>query len=182
MIVNVHQRSFPNATEDELGDLLDTLGQPDDRLWPTASGKFPPMRLDGPLAELPRGGHGLVRYHTTAYQPGRSVRWDFNASLGVVGFHQAEVVANPTGPGSILRHRLEGRPRGSMRLLWPLAVRWLHDACLEELLDQAEASLAGTAPRVRRHGPWVRFLLWAFPSPAKEEAMMRANVAAGTPD
>lgn len=181
MIVNVHQRTFPGATEDELGALLDTLGQPHDRLWPTAAGNFPPMRLDGPLNEFPQGGHGLVRYHTTAYQPGRSVKWDFEPSLGLVGHHQAEVLPSPTDRGSILRHRLEGRPRGSMRVLWPLVVRWLHDACVEELFDQADASLAGTAPRARRHSPWVRFLMWALPSPAKEEAMVRAKADASTP-
>lgn len=127
------------------------------------------MRLDGPLAELPAGGHGVVRYHAVAHEPGRSVTWRFDDGVGIEGTHRLEVLAG-NGEGPVLRHTTECRMSGSMRLLWPVVVRWLHDACLEELLDQAEAALTNSQVEPRRHGWWVRFLMWIGPSPDKEDA------------
>src|SRR3712207_6849645 len=57
--------------------------------------------------------------------------------------------SHPDGD-SVLRHSLDVQPRGSMRLLVPLAVRWLHDALLEDALDRAERSL-GVGPRSEEH-------------------------------
>jgi len=50
------------------------------------------------------------------------------------------------------------RLRGRTRLTWPLAIRWLHDACIEDLLDNAEEALTGALLRPSRWSPWVRFL------------------------
>lgn len=60
-----------------------------------------------------------------------------------------------------------------MRLGWPLAVRWLHDVVLEDLLDRAEDAV-GTPPaqRARRSG-WVRAILWA------DRAWRRTRSSAG---
>ncbi len=58
-IRNVHTRAL-DATAAEVGALLDGLAGPDDRLWP--NGRWPAMRLDGPLEPGSRGGHGPVRY------------------------------------------------------------------------------------------------------------------------
>jgi hypothetical protein len=65
----------------------------------------------------------------------------------------------PAGPArSVVRHVLEGRLTGSARLTWPVAIRWLHDAVLEDLFDRAEAAV-GTGPeRPARWSPWVRLL------------------------
>ena len=45
-----------------------------------------------------------------------------------------------------------------MRLLWPLGVRWIHDAVLEDLLDRAEAAVGAGPARPARWSPWVRLL------------------------
>jgi hypothetical protein len=45
-----------------------------------------------------------------------------------------------------------------MVLGWPLAVRWLHDALIEDLLDNAELAATGTVRRPARWSPWVRML------------------------
>ncbi len=70
-------------------------------------------------------------------------------------------VLEPAGPShTLVRHVVDGRTSGPMRLLWPLAVRWLHDAVLEDLLDRVEVA-TGTAPaRPARWTPWVRLLRW----------------------
>jgi hypothetical protein len=45
-----------------------------------------------------------------------------------------------------------------MLLVWPLAIRWLHDACLEDLLDRAGAEVGSPAASPSRWSPWVRVL------------------------
>lgn len=100
------------------------------------------------------------------------IRFRFAPSLGVDGTHTFVVV--PDGEGSVLRHELEARTRGRMRLLWPLAVRWLHDALLEDLLDRAEAEVAGAAARPAHWSPWVRFLRAAASRRLSRSAVQRA--------
>ena len=169
---NVHERRFPTATTELLGELLDRVGSPDDGLWPTASGRWPPMRMSGPLHTQPRGGHGFVRYHVIEYEPGRSVTWKFEDDLDLPGVHRFEVLTDGPAPG--LRHTIDARAVGPMRLGWPLAVRWLHDALIEEAFDGVEVGL-GTGHAVRRPDPWVRFLLAVGPSATKEDAWARSQ-------
>lgn len=165
MIVNVHERTYPDADPAELGALIDGLGSPDDRLWPR-NGRWPAMRLDGPIGHHPRGGHGIVRYHVEEHVPGERVVFRFDRETGIDGFHMAELLPGPT-----LRHTIRGRPFGSMRVVWPLAVRWLHDQCIEDLFDQA-ASAIGHPTSASTPSPWVRFLLRVAPSPEREEAWL----------
>jgi hypothetical protein len=154
MVHNVHERTLPVPAK-ALGGLLDRIGGPDDPLWPTPA--WVPMVLDGPLADLPKGGHGAIRYRVTAYDPGRLVEFTFPSTSGVAGTHTFSVEA--LGPDrSVLRHVLDARPRGSMRLLWPLVVRFAHDAVLEDLLDRAEATLGVGPAHPARWSPWVRVI------------------------
>ncbi len=169
---NVHERRFPTATVDHLGELLDRVGSPDDGLWPTSTRRWPPMRMSGPLDTQPHGGHGFVRYHVVDHEPGRSVTWRFEDDLGLPGVHRFEVLTDGGAPG--LRHTIDARPVGVMRLAWPLAVRWLHDALIEEAFDGVEVAL-GTRDGVRRPGPWVRLLLAVGPSASKEDAWARSQ-------
>ncbi len=154
MVHNVHERRLPVPAE-RVGPLLDRLGGPDDELWPAPA--WSPMVLDGPVAPGASGGHGGIRYRVTEHQPGRSVTFTFEPGQGLHGTHTVSV--RPAGPSAtVLRHESVGRMTGVMRLLWPLAVRWAHDALLEDSLDRAEATL-GTGPvRPARWSPWVRLL------------------------
>lgn len=154
MVHNVHQRTIP-APVDEVGRLIDGLSSPDDVLWPAPA--WPPMRFDRPLGVGADGGHGPVRYRVCAYEPGRRVACTFTPGTGLEGTHTLEAVA--AGPGrTVLRHVLTGRLRGVGLLTWPLAVRWLHDALLEDLLDRAESALCVGPARRSRWSPWVRLL------------------------
>ncbi|GAB1640012.1 DUF2867 domain-containing protein [Krasilnikovia sp. MM14-A1259] len=163
-ISNVHEREFPVPAE-EIGRLLDRAGATDDPLWPSPT--WPPMRFDRPLGVGASGGHGSIRYRVTGYEPGRRVEFTFVAPTGIVGTHVLEV--EPTGPDtSVLRHRLAGRLTGSMRLLWPLLVRTLHDTVLEHLLDNAEHALTGAV-----RSPY-RYPLRARLAAASETCRVRA--------
>lgn len=148
---NVHERALP-VPADQAGALLDHLAGPDDSLWPAP--RWPALRLDRPLGVGAQGGHGPVRYHVTEYEPGHRVRFTFDRAIGV---HEFRVV--PDGAAQCrLVHILEGRLHGSTLLRWLVAVRWLHDALVEDALDNAELALTGTLAQPARWSPWVRFL------------------------
>lgn len=151
MVVNVHERRLP-VPADEVGRLLDRLGGPEDPLWPTPT--WVRMVLDGPVAVGAAGGHGPIRYRVTCHEPGRRVEFTFDPGVGLVGTHTCSV--RPTSPTtSVLRHVIDAETSGRMRGLWPLVVRPLHDAVVEDLLDRAEAAV-GTGPdRPARWSPWV---------------------------
>ncbi len=154
MIHNVHERRL-QAMPEQVGTLLDSLAGPGDRLWPAPP--WPPLRLDGPLAAGSDGGHGPIGYAVETYVPGVAVVFRFAPSSGLDGTHALTV--HPAGAGaSVLRHEIDARTHGVMVLLWPLMVRWLHDALLEDLLDRAETAVSGAPSRPARWTPWVRLL------------------------
>lgn len=175
MAHNVHERLLP-VPADEVGPLLDRLGGPDDVLWPSPA--WEPMVLDRPVAVGATGGHGPIRYRVTAHRPGSLVEFSLDPGVGLAGTHT--FLVEPVGPSrTVLRHVVEGRLTGSMRLLWPLAVRWMHDAVLEDLLDRAETAL-GTGPARRaRWSPWVRLLRLLEAPRARETAVPATSLLAG---
>ncbi|MCZ4557875.1 SRPBCC family protein [Rhodococcus maanshanensis] len=154
LIRNFHARSLP-ATPDQLGRLVDALAGPDDPLWPVDH--WPAMRFDRPLGVGADGGHGSVRYTVVGYIPGEWIRFQFNGSGGLVGFH--EVTVRPDGPHHAeLSHLLAATARGRELLRWALVMRWLHDVAIEEMLDRAEFATAGTVRDPIRWNPHVRLL------------------------
>lgn len=157
-VYNVHERVLA-AGASEVGALIDSLsGRTADRpdlLWPDP--QWPAMEFDRPLGVDAVGGHGPVRYTVEAYVPGTWVRFAFSGPRGFDGFH--EFTALPLDGGrTALRHTLAMRTGGPARLSWPLAFRWMHDACVEDALDRAEAACTGTVSRPSRWSPYVRLL------------------------
>lgn len=155
-VTNIHQRHIPRPPA-EVGRLLDTLASEHDALWPRAL--WPAMRFDRPLGVGADGGHGPVGYAVVEYEPGRHIRFKFSAPRGFNGGHTLEVL--PGAAGTLLRHTIEMDTTGPGLLTWPLAIRWLHDACLEDAFATAEVSL-GLAPTVVPWSPWVKALRWAM--------------------
>ena len=146
MIRNVHERVI-NAPIESLGALLDGLGQKDDRLWPSQS--WTPMVLDRPLAVGADGGHGVIRYYVSEYEPG--------PRTGIIGAHELSLDALDDERTRI-RHVLIGRARGAMRLMFSAVVEPLHDAVVEDLLDNAEREATGSVARPVSWSPRVRVL------------------------
>ncbi|MEJ7703100.1 MAG: hypothetical protein WKF47_05360 [Geodermatophilaceae bacterium] len=171
---NVHERVIA-APAEAVGVLLDGLGSDRDRLWPAPA--WPPMQFDRPLGVGADGGHDEIRYAVSAYEPGRRVTFRFHPVTGLDGFHALEVEPID-GATCVLRHVLEAQPRGRMRLLTPTVVRWLHDAVVEDLLDNAERAATGTVARPYRYSVWVRLLRW-FSSPGARAATVPRHDAGG---
>jgi hypothetical protein len=142
MIVNVHSRQY-FGSDGRLGELIDALGSGSDRLWP--SDRWPALRLDRSLAVGASGGHGPIRYWVESYTPGVNVVFRFDPRIGLVGTHRLEVTSDDR-----LTHTIEAAAHGWMRLLWPTLVRPMHDALLEDALDNVDAVLDASQP-VRRH-------------------------------
>jgi hypothetical protein len=137
-ILNVHERRLA-AAPDAVGGLLGTLASRDDRLWPgVPAGRWPPMRLDGPLAAGSRGGHSKIRYHVASYVPGQSLRFEFDdegMTRGLRGEHRfdapscgspgAWLVPRGGAPGcdSCTPCSGAGRDDGTLRLARPSELR-----------------------------------------------------------
>jgi hypothetical protein len=154
LVRNTHERVIA-APAEVLGELTAALGGDRDRLWP--SPEWMPLRLDRPPAVGAAGGHGPIRYRVSEYEPGHRVRFEFDPRTGIRGFHEFTVEPHPYG-SSVLRHRIEASLGGRTRLMWPLVIRPIHDALIEDLFDNAEHAATGRRPAHRRWSPWVRLL------------------------
>jgi len=157
-IHNVHEREY-SASVDDVAKLMASLGSREDRLW--ARDNWPPMILDAPLGAGAKGGHGPIRYHVSEYAPGRQVTFQFDDE-GLVremnGHHRFEIEKRKDG--TILRHVIDATCNLKMWLMWHLMVGPMHDAVLEEILDQAERTLGGEPEKQARWSLWVKLLRW----------------------
>jgi len=116
------------------------------------------MKFDRPLSVGARGGHGPIGYFVEAYKPGESIKFRFTRPKGFNGFHQFDVVKT-AHQSVLLRHTIEMEVTGSALVTWPLMIRPLHDALLEDALSTAQASL-GMTPQIRPWSPWVKMIRW----------------------
>ncbi|MEV7008389.1 SRPBCC family protein [Streptosporangium sp. NPDC051022] len=158
------QHRLVDAPPERLGALLDQVGTEDDQLWPKPA--WPPLVLDAGLTPGSRGGHGPISYSVTDYEPGRRVRLSFEPGSGLNGYHEFLITAQ--GPGRCrLTHTIVGTVEGRMAVLWPLVIRWMHEALVHDLFDNAERAATGRmSRRPARWSLWVRLLrrLRKFPA------------------
>jgi hypothetical protein len=154
MIRNVHCRELPVPIA-EVGPLLDDVLSPDS-IWPTAG--WPALRLDHGLTIGSSGGHGPIRYRVSDYRPGRRVEFAFAPSMGVEGTHALELHDGSRPGSTLVRHTLIGRPTAAMRLRWAFAIGWLHNALIEDLLDNIAVAAGHPPAKPARWSPWVRLL------------------------
>jgi hypothetical protein len=88
------------------------------------------------------------------------VRFQFTGPAGFHGHHAFEVADSSGGdraPSVVLRHELRMHTSGWATVSWPLVYRPLHDALIEDALDQA-ALAVGEVPRRAGWTLWVRLL------------------------
>jgi hypothetical protein len=118
------------------------------------------MRFKEGLKVGARGGHGPIRYRVVQVDPAR-VAFEFEGPQGFRGGHWFELHPHPAG-GIVLLHGLRMEAHGLAMFSWPLVFRWLHDACVEDALDNVQAHLEGRPWTRRSFGMWVRFLRFLF--------------------
>jgi hypothetical protein len=148
--VNVHERVLP-ASADEVGALIDRP----ERMWPE---RWPALRLDSPIRVGDESRRGFICEEVVEYRAGERLAFRMTSPAQLHGKHRFEV--EPVGERqTVLRHVVDVAPDGAARLLWPLVVRPLHDALLEDLLDRAETAVGGS-PAPRAWSRRVRLLRW----------------------
>ncbi len=135
---------------------MDSLASKEDRLWPCRM--WPPMKFDRPLSVGASGGHGPVRYFVEQYDAGKLVQFRFTAPRGFNGVHRLEVLAKGTNKTE-LRHTIEMNAEGPALLSWPILIRPLHNALVEDALTLVEVRL-GLEKHVNNWSVYVRVLRW----------------------
>jgi len=138
MIRNIHTRDLGVPA----GPFVDRIQE----LWPPAWGK---QEFDRPLGVGADGGHGPIRYHCTSFTPGESITFAFRDGHGT---HTL------SASGTVVRHELVGDFPLATRIRWALVVRWLHDACLEDLFDNFERAAGREPAAPARWSLWVRLV------------------------
>jgi hypothetical protein len=133
---SVHSR-VTDGTMKDAERLLATLGGADDRIWP--KDRWLRLRLDEGLEVGSHGKQGPVRYRVLEVEPGRRVRFEFEPGCkpALTGWHELRV--DPAGDdGLSWTHELMlEHPSAQVRsILLPL-----HDALIEDLLDQVEVEV-----------------------------------------
>jgi hypothetical protein len=170
-VLNIHEREF-EADYEQVAKLIDSLSSENALLWPNQC--WPRMKFDRPLSIGAKGGHGPIGYFVEEYKPGQAIKFRFTSPKGFKGFHKFDVVKS-SHQSFLLRHTIEMELKGSALLTWPLVIRPLHDALLEDALSTAQASL-GMAPQMRPWSPWVKIVRWIM-SGGKAQTQIMPNKA-----
>lgn len=166
-VYNVHERRL-NASPEVVGELIDNLAGPNERLWP--AGPWKAMELDPDLRPGACGGHGPVRYRVAEYIPKRRAAFEFEdhgLTAGFDGWHFFEVA--PRREGVVLRHVIDVECTFKEWVKWLLTVRPMHNALLEDALDLAQREVEGAVPKPARWGLWVRCIRWMIARTEQKE-------------
>src|SRR5687768_3095204 len=126
-VINVHTREITQP-KSEVAQLFKTLATENDLML--ATDKWPPMKLDRGLQVGSKGGHGPIKYFVTDYKIDNSITFQFDL-VGFNGFHKFEIFESEPNQTQ-LRHTIDMTTSGSATLKWALAIRWLHDAYIED--------------------------------------------------
>lgn len=152
-VVNVHRRIIQQPKA-ELAALFKTLASRDDKML--ATDKWPAMKLDNGLSVGSKGGHGPIRYFVTAYRLGEFIRFQFTKPNGFDGGHEFEIIERASKETEI-KHTITMNISGTALLTWPLAIRWLHDALIEDAFDKVENHFT-QVKKTSSWNMWVRIL------------------------
>lgn len=152
-VSNIHRRVI-DRPKSEISPLLDSLGSRHDKLWPKEN--WSSMKCADGLNEGAKCGHGPIRYTVLDYQAGVRVLFQFTKSDGWSGTHCFELIDHSTGK-TMMQHTLEMETSGAGTFKWLFVFRWLHDAILEDALDNAENYFHPTGKKTPWN-LWVRFL------------------------
>lgn len=133
-VINIHKRII-NQPKSELNAIISTLATKEDKVWPTKN--WPRMKLDQGLTKGSKGGHGPIGYFVEEYIPNELIQFKFTNPKNFVGIHKFEIKSLSLNKTEIT-HTIDMNAKGTGPLTWLIGVRWLHDALIEDALDQIE--------------------------------------------
>ena len=152
-IFNLHKRII-QAHHEEIGDLMESLGSSNDQIWPI--NKWPRMKLSKGLEVGSEGGHGPIRYTVSKYEPGKSVEFTFTRPRGFIGVHRFEILKSDTFH-TLIQHEIKMSTSWIAYLKWILAIKWLHDALIENAFDRIDSRFLNEEV-FTKWNIWVRIL------------------------
>ena len=135
------------------------------------------MKFDRPLCIGAKGGHGPIGYFVEEYNPGQFIKFRFTKPKGFNGFHKFDVVKG-LQEAVLLRHTIEMNLHGPALLTWPLIIRPLHDALLEDALAKAQSTL-GMVPQMTAWSPWVKLIRWMMSGGKAQSQIMPSQPVGG---
>jgi hypothetical protein len=168
-VINIHKRPIPQPAA-ILGEMLQTLATDKDMLL--ATDKWPRMRLDKGLQVGSKGGHGPIRYFVKAYVSGKAVTFEF-AMKGFDGIHRFDIKAIDAD-NSELVHIIDMKTSGLGTVKWALAIRWLHDAFIEDAFDKVENHFTSNSAK-SNWSLWVRLLRKVMSKGRKGKSKLKVN-------
>lgn len=152
-VINIHKRSI-NASKTKIWELFETLSSDNDRV--IATGKWSRMIMDNGLNVGSKGGHGPIGYTIQEFKPAELIKFKFTKPSGFNGFHKFEVTETESGKTE-LRHTIEMDTSLKSYILWAVAIRWLHDAFIEDAFDKVENHFTKTE-KITQWNVWVKLL------------------------
>lgn len=133
-VLNIHTRTI-NQPIEVVGGLLSSLSSERDKVWPFEA--WPAMKFKEGLTLNARGGHGPIRYHISKYTPNKSIEFTILSPKGFHGTHSYAFMSK-TDKTTEVTHTIDMKTEGSGTIIWLFAVKWLHNALLEDSLDKIE--------------------------------------------
>ncbi len=153
-VTTVHRR-FIASPFDVVSSVLKTIGTHNDKVWPVD--KWPAMRFQEGLKVGASGGHGPIRYTISAHRSGKHIRFAFIRPKLFHGYHEFELHMQSCS-SCVLIHRINMNVVGWGIVQWIVAIRFLHDALLEDLLDKVEGNCVVKPKAKHNWSTWVRLL------------------------
>lgn len=151
-VTNIHKRVIACPAK-KIGELLLTLASKNDGML--ATDKWPAMKLDKGLQVGSRGGHGPIKYVVEAYTPEQQITFRFEME-GFDGTHKFEILEVDTNTTE-LSHIISMSTSGLATIKWIIAIRWLHDAFIEDAFDKVENKFT-TITKTKKWNAWVKLL------------------------
>ncbi len=133
-MINIHKRII-DQPKSKVSELLKTLSTAHDQVWP--SKYWPAMRFKDGFKVGSRGGHGLIRYTIIKNTPDEHCVFKFTKPRGFDGTHEFKL-KRLSDQQSEISHKITMTTSFRASLSWMCFVRWLHDALIEDALDNIE--------------------------------------------
>lgn len=139
-IINIHQREYRQSIG-VITNIFQTLSSREDLMWPHE--KWPPMILDQGLNIDSSGGHGPIKYYVSQYRPAVSIEFTFVEPKEFHGIHRFEL--SELGKRNCrIKHTIAMDVSIKGILLWYLAIKWLHDALIEDCFDKIQNQISNS--------------------------------------
>jgi len=118
------------------------------------------MRFKDGLKVGSKGGHGIIGYTIIEYNPEYGIKFQFTNPKGFDGIHEFKMKKLNHNQTEV-SHIIDMETNGVASIQWVVFIRWLHDALIEDALDNIENHFSDEK-RDSKWSPWVKLWRWIF--------------------